>query len=285
VVDDSYLPGSVEAKDVGLTINTIFAMAAAQEYDMAAPLAAWVASKEVIDTYASDTPSMTYPGRIALTGLALNIENLAYPAGADAQLTVLENRLIARLQEDGRFTDDSDFTDTSSPISQSLALIFLHKRDALGDLEADPLDFLVGAACEDGSFPLILDLPGPCAGAVDSTAHAIMALQLFEEKSDALEMAVDWLIEQQNDQGQWDGWEGPSVDSTALGLLALQDVRTGPASLAVADSWTALAKWQLPNGAWPSDLVIKEPDIRATAAGAQGTAQASLLVLLGFKER
>ncbi|MCL1898188.1 MAG: terpene cyclase/mutase family protein, partial [Micrococcales bacterium] len=269
VVENSFIPGPVEARDVGLTINALFAFAAAMEYGLANPVAAWVSDQTVLDSYASDAPSMTYPGRIALAGLAISLEEVQYPADIGAKREQLVERLLARLQDDGRFTDDSDYDDTSSPISQSLAILFLLKADALDDLEADPVDFLVSTACEDGSFPIMLDSPAGCAGAVDSTAYAILALQMFPDQVDTLDKATEWLVEQQNDKGQWEGWEGPSVDSTALGLLALQDLGSGPGNLAVAASWTALAEWQFANGAWPIDDKNPEGDIRATASGTQ----------------
>jgi len=287
--EDSYLEGKVGEsvrKDVGLTIDALFAFAAAQDWDAAEPVAAWVSQPGALDDYASDQPGISYPGAIAKAGLALSLQEVTYPAENAEQRAMLAERLVARLQEDGRFTDDSDYADSSSPITQALAVLFLLQQDRLGDLPADPATFLLEAACEDGSFPDAFASPAGCTGSVDATAYAIQTLVWFPGLEEALTAAGDWLISQQNDQGQWEGWDGPSVTSTALAVLALGDLQgNGPAQLAASDGWTALALWQLENGGWPADILDQGADARATAQAVQGTAQTSLGELVGLKDQ
>jgi len=287
--EDSYLEGKVGEslrKDVGLTIDALFAFAAAEDWDTAKPVAAWVSQQGALDDYASDQPGITYPGAIAKAGLALSLREVDYPAENADQRAMLADRLIARLQEDGRFTDDSDYADSSNPITQALAVLFLESQDQLGDLPADPVAYLVEAACEDGSFPDSFDSPAGCNGSVDATAYVIQALVYFPEMEAVLTAAGDWLISQQNDQSQWEGWDGPSVNSTAVAVLALGDLQgNGPALLAASDGWTALALWQLENGGWPTDILGQGADARATAQAVQGTAQTSLGDLVGLKDQ
>ena len=286
--EDSYLEGKVgetTRKDVGLSIDALLAFRAAEEWDAAKAVAAWVSQPGALDDYASDQKGMTYPGAIAKTGLALSLDSVTYPDGNAAQREMLAKRLVARLQDNGRFTDDSNYADTSNPITQSLAVMFLLKQGLLADQKADPVKYLVEAACEDGSFPDSFDAPGNCFGSVDATAYVMQSLVLIPEQNEVVNKAAEWLIAQQTEQGQWNGWNGPSVTSTALAVLALGDLKTGPANIAVSNGWTALATWQMQNGGWPADNLGQEADVRATPQAVQGTAQTSLGVLVGLKEQ
>ena len=287
--EDSYLEGKVGEsvrKDVGLTMDGLFAFAAAEDWTTAEAVAAWVSQPGALDDYASEKDGISYPGAIAKSGLALSLQYVNYPTGIAAQRDMLAERLLARLQDDGRLTDNSNYADTSNPITQALAVLFLLKQDRLDGLEADPVAYLVAAACEDGSFPDSFDSPAGCHGSVDATAYVIQALVVLPDQEEVLAQAVDWLVNQQTEQGQWENWEGPSVNSTALAVLALGDVsNNGPANIAVSNGWTALAKWQMANGGWPADNLSQEADVRATTQAVQGTAQTSLGVLVGLKEQ
>jgi len=127
--------------------------------------------------------------------------------------------LTATEDDDGRFSDTSDFGDFSNVITQSLAVIALVRAADVAPSTV-AVDYLAGQACADGGFPEQLD-PETCTSDVDATGFAVQAL-LAAGRDTVAGDAVQWLVDEQAADGGFGGPQsGPNANSTGLAAVAL----------------------------------------------------------------
>ncbi|MDX8032882.1 prenyltransferase/squalene oxidase repeat-containing protein [Lentzea sp. BCCO 10_0856] len=227
--------GGVKYPDQGLTIDAIFAFAAARTAgDHSDRAITWLAKPEISSAYlGSDGES--YAGAHAKLAVAARVKgkNPRSFAGID-----LISGLKALQAPSGRFSDRSQFGDFSNAFTQSYALIALGK-DTLGAA------YLAGSQCPDGGFPVTFET-SPCVSDVDATAIVVQALRTQGKPTG---QAVTWLKSKQQADGGFPSAQGGS-NANSTGLVAqvltgkpavrarayLQSlqVRTGPDAGAIA---------------------------------------------------
>jgi hypothetical protein len=224
--------GGVKYPDQGLTIDAIFAFAAARTArDHAGRAIAWLAKPDVQGAYLG-TDGESYAGPHAKLAVAARVQ------GKDPRSfggTDLIAGLEALQAPSGRFSDRSQFGDFSNAFTQSYALVALGK-DARGAA------YLAGSQCPDGGFPVTFEA-SPCVSDVDATAIVIQALR---SQGKPVRNAVTWLKSKQQADGGFPSAQGGSnANSTGLAAQVLRDkasrdylislqVCTGPEAGAIA---------------------------------------------------
>lgn len=196
--------GALSFPDAGLTADVILALYQANVASTHTdPALVWLASQG--DSYTGMTAGDTYAGAIAKLLL------VADASGRDTLFgtTTLINRLAGRQQPSGRFTDQSSFGDFSNTITQSLAIIALH-RAAPTQLSPAATEYLVSQACANGGFPSAFDA-AVCTPTVDATGFAVQALNAGGNTS-ALAAAQAWLTQELH--------ASRIIDANAAGLAA-----------------------------------------------------------------
>ena len=210
--------------DFGLTADVVLALAGAgvgaQQIEAASD---WLADNA--GEYTGADIDEVYAGAVAkLLVVAATVDGPTTVDGLD-----LPTLLQDREEESGRFTDESEFGDFSSTITQSLALIALERTD-----DTDPSDtaveYLDAQACDDGGFPQMLD-GDECIAQIDATAFAVQALLAVDE-TDAATAGAEWLVEQQEDDGGFVGDEG-TANANTTGLAAIALLEAGEDDAAV----------------------------------------------------
>ncbi|MFK3984421.1 peptidase [Micromonospora sp. NPDC050397] len=257
--------------DQGLTIDAVFAFAAAKVADEhAARATAWLARPEILSGYVGDGAVEAYAGATAKLALAVQVRG-ADPAtfgGVD---------LVARLRglqaPSGRFSDRSAYGDYSNAFSQSLALLALDRTPAGAPPVA--VSFLAGSRCADGGYPLLFDQV-PCVSDVDATALAVQALQATGRPI-AAAAGLGWLAGVQDADGGFVNAGGePNANSTGL---AGQALRVGGRPVAEARAKVFLLGLQIgcPGAAADRGAIAYTPAgfdpstaVRATAQGVLG---------------
>lgn len=205
--------GGVKYPDQGLTIDAIFAFAAAKNADDYADRAiAWLAEPEVRDAYLG-TGGESYAGAHAKLAVAARVKgkNPRDFAGVD-----LVAGLEALQAPDGRFSDRSQFGDFSNAFTQSYALIALGRN-------ASGATYLANSQCPDGGFPVTFEA-SPCVSDVDATAIVIQALR---GQGRPTSHATTWLRSKQQADGGFPSAQGGS-NANSTGLAA--QVLTGTAA-------------------------------------------------------
>lgn len=139
----------------------------------------------------------------------------------------------------GRYADSNSWGDFSSPLTQSLALLALHRAPDTEPSEAAS-NVLLAQQCDDGSFPNTFRAPSTqepaaCTGGVDTTAFAVVALDTVGE-ADAAADAAGWLAKAQNEDGSFGAQDGINSNSTGLAALAL-DLLGHDTEAAKARAW------------------------------------------------
>jgi hypothetical protein len=218
--------GGQKFPDQGLTIDAVFAFAAAGVSDTNAGKAiAWLAKPEITTGYVG-SGNEAYAGAHAKLMLAAQIrgENPASFGGVD-----LKAGLLSLLTPSGRFSDRSEFGDYSNTLSQSLALLALDRTP--GGAPASAVTFLTGAQCADGGFPLNFG-EATCTSDVDATATAVQALRATGDAANAVE-GTAWLVTKQHANGGFGfGTNAPNANSTGLAAQALAGHRPTAAAKA-----------------------------------------------------
>jgi LPXTG-motif cell wall-anchored protein len=219
--------------DTGLTVDGILAFDAAGSAQTAAGKAtAWVADNA--KAYAAPSAGESYAGSYAKLLL------LASAQGKDEHdfggLDLVAG-LQAREAASGRFSDESAFGDFSNGITQSLALLALHRAGAGPDAKA--ADFLESAQCSNGGFPEQFGQQ-TCAADVDTTGYAVQAL-LAVGRTTPAGKALDWLVSQQLASGGFSG--NGAVNANTTGLAA-QGLRAGGRDAAADKAVTFLLSLQ-----------------------------------------
>ncbi|MGW5049620.1 peptidase [Actinokineospora sp. NPDC004072] len=226
--------------DHGLTADVVLALdAGGVAQDAAAAATGWLAANS--GAYLGE-------GGEAYAGAHAKLAIVAQAQGADpTDFGGVD--LIARLKslqtESGRFSDKSEFGDYSNGISQSLAVLALHRA---GGAPAEAVDFLAGAACPDGGFRLFID-DSPCVSDVDTTGYAVQALLAVGRDADA---ALDWLEAKQQADGGFPGsGPTPGVNANSTGLAATA-LAAGGRDAAAAKAVAYLLKRQVDCGGAPA---------------------------------
>ena len=282
LVDGDHLEtsfGGFSYPDQGLTIDAVFAFAAAKVADDAAARAtAWLARPENLTTYIGDGGDEAYSGATAKLLLAAQVRRVDATSFGGVDLPA---RLRSLLAPSGRFTDRSAFGDFSNAFGQSYAILALNRT--AGKAPAGASAFLAGEQCADGGVPIAFGLT-PCAGDVDATALAVQALRSAGRKA-AADRGVAWLAAKQQPNGglaAGDGTGTPNANSTGLAGQAFTDAhRTRPAKRARAFLAALQIRCSGPaelRGAIPFDVNGFDPSTatRATAQGVLGLARVGL---------
>ncbi|MEV0392078.1 peptidase [Polymorphospora rubra] len=208
--------GGVSYPDQGLTIDAIFAFAAAKVADHnGAKALTWLARPEILTGYVGDGTTEAYAGATAKLTLAAQVRGADPTAfgGVDlvAQLRSLED-------PSGRFADRSAWGDYSNAFSQSFALLALDRTPA--GAPATAAAFLAGSRCADGGYPLLF-AQATCVSDVDATALAVQALLAVDRYADAA-AGLAWLTGAQAANGSFGNAAGePNANSTGLAAQAL----------------------------------------------------------------
>ncbi|MFI6586312.1 peptidase [Embleya sp. NPDC050493] len=203
--------------DQGLTIDAILAFAAAGVADQSgAKATTWLARPEILSGYIGDGTTNAYAGATAKLLLAAEVRgaNPSNFGGVD-----LPTRLRSLQESSGRFTDTSPWGDYSNTFSQSLALLALDRTPAGAPTAA--VDFLAGAHCADGGFPLNFGL-ATCTSDADSTAMSVQALVATGRQQEAT-AGLNWLAAHQLSDGGFGtpGATTSNANSTGLAGQAL----------------------------------------------------------------
>ncbi|MET8757850.1 prenyltransferase/squalene oxidase repeat-containing protein [Lentzea sp. NPDC004782] len=197
--------GGVKYPDQGLTIDAVFAFAAARTAREHSDRAiAWLAEPDVQGAYLG-TNGESYAGAHAKLAVAARVKgkNPRNFGGTD-----LIAGLKALQAPSGRFSDRSQFGDFSNAFTQSYALIALGK-----DIKG--ADYLANTRCPDGGFPVTFE-SSPCVSDVDATALVVQALRT-QGKPTA--NAVTWLESRQQADGGFPSAQGGS-NANSTGLAA-----------------------------------------------------------------
>lgn len=254
--------GGVKYPDQGLTIDAIFAFAAART-DHGDRAIAWLAKPEISSAYLG-TGGEAYAGAHAKLAVAARVQGKNPKSFAGVDLIA---GLKALQAPSGRFADRSQFGDFSNAFTQSYALFALGK-DARGTA------YLAGSQCPDGGFPVTFET-SPCVSDVDATAIVIQALRA---QGKPVGNAVTWLKSKQQPDGGFPSAQGGSnANSTGLAAQVLRDraardflkslqVRTGPEAGAIAFDASGFNKANAP---------------RATTQAVLGLTGANLATLRG----
>jgi hypothetical protein len=287
--------------DVGLTIDVGWALAVAGGYETeVTAIGHWVADPAQIATYTGAADGELYVAAVAKVALALMSDDLSGPLDPDVRHAGLReqlDRLEGRVQEDGRLTDDSAYGDYSGPYGQALAVIALVKDGFDVAAPNGAVDYLVGAGCPEGGWPMTFTSPGDleeanpeCVTDIDTTAVALQALAVAGGQEAVLETHLNWLLDLQQADGSW-GVEGPSVNTTGVVTSTLAVLRAsgavdgarldvGRVDEAVSAGRAWLRGVQNTDGGLPIGAT-GESDMRAGAQAALGLAGVGVSGLVG----
>jgi len=264
--------GGFSFPDQGLTIDGILAYAATGTADdFAARATTWLALPDNLTGYIGDGGGEAYAGATAKLLLATEVRGVpATFGGVD-----LPARLAGLLTPSGRYSDRSAFGDFTNAFSQSFAIIALDRR---GGAPASAVNFLVGAECPDGGFPLSFGQT-PCASDPDGTSMAVQAL-LASGRIAAANRGLTWLAGQQQAGGGISAVPGaaPNANSTGLAGQAFaaggRPVRAALAKLFLLGLQVGCAGATADRGAIAFDTTGFDPATatRATAQGVLGLA-------------
>lgn len=250
--------GEMSFPDAGLTADVIFALFQANVAAASTEAAlVWLASQA--DAYTGVASGDTYAGAVAKLLLVADASGRTTLFDADT----LVQRLRDRQQPSGRFTDQSSFGDFSNTITQSLAIIALH-RAAPAQLTSTATDYLASQACEDGGLPSALESTD-CTSNVDATGFAVQAFQATGNTT-ARDAALAWLT-QELDQGR-------ISNANAAGLAA--------SAFAAGGSMDAFARTQTIITGLQAGCVANVPAaIRFSASDAGDRTRATTQALFG----
>jgi hypothetical protein len=183
----------VRYPDTGLTIDGIFAFAAAGVADTAAGRATTYVAANLAD-YIGDGATQSYVGTTAKAALVAEVRGLGPASFGGVDLLM---RLRALLTPSGRFSDKSQFGDFTDAFSQSLAILALDR--APGGAPASAAHFLAATQCPDGGFPQIFGAT-PCMSDTTSTAMVVQALQATGWIGTS-QQGLNWLVSKQQAGG------------------------------------------------------------------------------------
>ncbi|MFG3644745.1 prenyltransferase/squalene oxidase repeat-containing protein [Micromonospora sp. NPDC047762] len=199
--------------DQGLTLDAVFAFAAAKVADTtAANAVSWLAQPAVLTGYIGDGTE-AYAGATAKLSLGAQVRGLDPAAFGGVDLLT---RLGGLLTPSGRYSDRSAFGDYSNTFTQSFAVL---ASDRAGGAPPAAVTFLAASRCADGGFPLLFG-QATCVSDVDATAIAVQAL-LAADRPLVAASAAQWLVSVQGGDGSFSANGVPNANSTGLAAQAL----------------------------------------------------------------
>ncbi len=259
--------GGVKYPDQGLTIDAVFAFAAARTADDYADRAiAWLARPEIADAYLG-TGGESYAGAHAKLAVAARVKGKDPRAFAGRDLIAGFKALQA---PSGRYSDRSQFGDFSNAFTQSYALFAVEDAKAAG--------YLAASQCPDGGFPVTFET-SPCVSDVDATAIVVQALRSTGRPTGR---ALTWLrSRQQADGGFPSAQSGSNANSTGLAAQALTGQRAAKARGYLRSLQVGCAAPVADRGAIAFDASGFTPATatRATAQAVLGLTGANLVTL------
>ncbi len=258
--------GGVKYPDQGLTVDAVFAFAAARTADDYADRAiAWLAEPEVSGAYLG-TDGESYAGAHAKLAVAARVKGKNPRAFGGVDLIA---GLRALQAPSGRFSDRSQFGDFSNAFTQSYALFALG-RDAKGAA------YLAASQCPDGGFPVTFET-SPCVSDVDATAIAVQALRAQGEPTTD---AVAWLRSKQRADGGFPSAQGGSnANSTGLAAQVLQGPSLTRARNYLKSLQVTCAGTERGAIAFDASGFNATTAVRATAQAVLGLTRANLVTL------
>ena len=232
-LEHNRMPSSFQGyTDWGLTVDTLFALAAEGSKTRRVNKIARVLSHHVGDYAGSGTER--YAGASAKLLLAAKVarKDVRDFGGHNLRARVLG--LVAGPRagfERGRLRDRSEFGDYSNTISQSIGVLGLSRT---GSAPQSTVDFLLKQRCAAGWFRLTEEADERCRARqddrdVDATAYAVQALVAARADgatlpSGAVRESSGWLVKVQKDNGAFGGGtstKGANTNSTGLAVQAL----------------------------------------------------------------
>lgn len=231
--------GANASGDHGLTADIVIGLAASGTGGEAAGKATdWLAANA--EEYISrGVKGDVNAGAAAKLSLVAGVQKRDATAFGDVDLV---STLKDRMQDSGRFTDDTASGDLSNQFTQSLAVLGLDRAGAVPD---KAVDFLAKSRCEDGGYPLTFKSdPAKCTSDVDSTGLAVQAL-IAADRTEDVAPALKWLEKQQNKNGGFAYGEPESAANSNTTALAVQALKAGGHDQAAAKGVAWLKTMQL----------------------------------------
>ena len=207
--------------DAGLTADVVLALASAGvAADIIDSATDWLVGTSA--DYTGPATDSVFAGATAKLALVVHVTGRDPRAVGGLDLVA---QLLDREQADGRFTDDSEFGDFSSTLTQALAVLTLTRIEGV-EPSAAAVDFLLAQRCEDGGFRFDPDAED-CTSAVDTTAFTVQALSTLggADAAATIADAADWLESVQTDGGGFTddaaGDDPPPANANSTGLAAV----------------------------------------------------------------
>jgi len=216
-------PGGAGANDGG-TADLALALASTGTQDAALVKVVSYLREHVAD-YADPDGKGDYPG--PYSGSAAKLALLAEVTGQNPAsfggfdlISTLTGHVCAAADTAGACTAKGDFYQAYSGVSQALGVLAL-ERDRVTP-PAAAVARLEQLQCPDGGFSSTLITGAQdCSSDIDTTGYAVQALALAPGAADAVDRAVQFLLDAQQTDGGWIGTAGENSNSTALATQAL----------------------------------------------------------------
>ncbi|MEE4546164.1 prenyltransferase/squalene oxidase repeat-containing protein [Streptomyces sp. V4-01] len=273
--------------DFGLTIDGVFALAATGGADdTLAGVSDFLqhgkdGTGRGIDDWTLIGSAYAQGGSLAKEAVAaevLGADPRSY--GGHDLIAALDGTLCTKADASGGCAARGGYAYATSVFSQSLGVIAQLRAGDTANA-AGPVGYLESLQNADGSWPSLI--PGSNDGDVDSTAMAMMALDLVpgDAAAEAVGKGAAWIAGAQLADGGFHGAAGDSVNSAALAVQGLSlDAGAHPAQIAKARAF--LAHEQNGDGGFrvASDSDDTRSDLRASTQATGGATGASFGTLL-----
>lgn len=200
----------------------------------------------ILDTFEEDQTKYTTYEDSVYAGAIGKLASTVQLAGRDATafgghdlIAEAEARVVETGAGAGRATD-AGADDYSNTITQAWVVRALSTADS--ELSDETVNYLLKQQCSDGSFRTNMKDDACTTGesTIDATAFALQALDVAQDSGqsglqDDIDDAVDWLLEQQADDGSFLNDGAANTNSTGLAAATLKTLdKPGAAGSAAA---------------------------------------------------